>query len=578
MALTGKYKWAKTFAVLSVKLVTVACVVPVCAYLQGAAAFRPQTGPRTIGEMVARASAEGDSQPARKVAAPAFDPATDLVVFPNENVAFIVGPQLRSGSRRNPYPWFDRVATEHGHLHGRSTPRFAPRELTGTVTVQRGSTEVVGAATRFLSEVDPNDFAPLYNGWLRVKMADGKTFREAKVSAVISNTRLVLTAPWVFESVAAASADTFHFDPQRGAWNYDVYYDSNYYDLALTQYINYYRTGDTRFLEYARKTADAWWHSHHIADGTVTGGPNHLPPRSMAFAGLMLRALDGKPEMWDYIEREVKATFDNWVYRRKNNSTLYYDIREDGYAQLYAVMLAKVLPNTYSLYANGTLNAKTGTTSDGAEKRSVYLLQTEDTAVNFFGRLQRADGSWRWDEDSSNPSEKLRNIEQPFMVGLYLESVTLLHGLTVSDKVKASLRSQIVKACGHLYQDTYRGGEVVSDMSRYRWRGMWYFWGGGTISNPSAYERGEGRRLTGGDAGMIRVVRHLNSTVHHAFGSAYSLTGDFEFLRMGDEVFDASFGERVDGLHGLADEGRAKNYAMNFRASGRYLVWRLAGQ
>jgi hypothetical protein len=113
-------------------------------------------------------------------------------------------------------------------------------------------------------------------------------------------------------------------------------------------------------------------------------------------------------------------------------------------------------------------------------------------------------------------------------------------------------------------------------MPRYRWRGMWYYGGGGNTTDPRAHERGKGQRLTGGDPGMIRQVRHLNSTVHHAFGSAYSLTGDPEFLRMGDEVFDASFGDQVDGVHGLADEGRAKNYAMNFRASGRYLAWRLA--
>lgn len=504
------------------------------------------------------------------------DLKSELVVYPNPQVAYICGPQLRSGSSLNPYPWFDRVASEHGHLHGRNTPRFAPRELSGTVNVQRGSTEVAGAATRFLTEVDPNGPAPLYDGWLRVKMADGKTYREVKVSAVNSNTRLMLAAPWAFDSVTAASADTFHHDAKRGGWNYDAYYDANYYDLALTQYINYYRTREARFLEYARKTADAWWHSPHISDGTVTSGPNHLPPRSMAFAGLMLRALDGRPEMWDYLEREVKATFNNWVYVRKNNPTLYYDIREDGYAQLYAVMLAKVLPDTYPLHGNGTLKPSTSTATDGRARRRSYLSQTEETAVNFFGLLQRPDGSWRWDVDEgSNPAEQFRDVEQPFMVGLYLESAILLHEQTGSEPVRASLRAQIVKACRHLFRDGYRGAEVVSDMPKYRWRGMWYYWGGGNASNPVAYARGQGQRLTRGDSGVIRQIRHLNSTTHHAFGAAYLLTNDPEFLRMGDEVFDASFGEKVDGLHGLADEGRAKNYAMNFRASGRYLVSRL---
>jgi hypothetical protein len=59
------------------------------------------------------------------------------------------------------------------------------------------------------------------------------------------------------------------------------------------------------------------------------------------------------------------------------------------------------------------------------------------------------------------------------------------------------------------------------------------------------------------------------------FGYAYVVSGDAEFLRMGDEIFDASYGEGVDGIHGQADSGKAKDYDQNFRASGRYLVWRL---
>ena len=81
--------------------------------------------------------------------------------------------------------------------------------------------------------------------------------------------------------------------------------------------------------------------------------------------------------------------------------------------------------------------------------------------------------------------------------------------------------------------------------------------------------------MTEGDSGKIQGVRHLNSTVHHAFGYAYVVTGDEQYLKMGDEVFDASYGEGVDGIHCQSDDGRGKDYAMNFRASGRYLVWRL---
>jgi len=41
-------------------------------------------------------------------------------------------------------------------------------------------------------------------------------------------------------------------------------------------------------------------------------------------------------------------------------------------------------------------------------------------------------------------------------------------------------------------------------------------------------------------------------------------------------MFDASYGDAVDGIHCLANSV-GKDYAMNYRASVRYLVWRLAG-
>src|SRR5207249_3952663 len=123
------------------------------------------------------------------------------------------------------------------------------------------------------------------------------------------------------------------------------------------------------------------------------------------------------------------------------------------------------------------------------------------------------------------------------------------------------------RACRHLYRDTYRGAEVVQDMPQYRWRGLWYYWGGGTAANRTAYEQGEGERATKGDSGMISQVRQLNSTIHHAFGYAYIITGDPAFLKMGDEIFGASFGDATDSLRNIAPVG-GKEYDMVFRSSG----------
>jgi len=519
-----------------------------------------QTRPRSVtNQAVNSRSATTSTEPGANIA--------DLVTYPNPQVAFICGPQLNAGSPSNPYPWFDSTQIEYGKVLGREGPAVAPRVLTGTVSVQANSRVVSGAGTRFRAEIDPADPAPFYNGWLRI--LDGSTYREVKVASVQSDGHLTLTSTWRFASVTNAKADTHHYDQTQASWNYDHYLRSAYYDTALIEYINFYRTGDPAFLTYARKLADALWGSQHMDFGTITQGPNHLPPRSQAFAGLMLRALDGKPEYWDYLYREVRATFDQWLKRNRNNATLYYDIREDGYAQLYAVMLARVLPDRYALYANGTAAIQTGEATDGARKRAALLADAEDIAVNFFGRLQRTDGSWRWDVGD----DRVVNTEQPFMVGLYLESAVLLHQLTKDARVKANLSAQITKSCKHLYRDTYRGSEVVRDMPQYRWRGVWYYWGGGPVANPQAYERGHGARVTNGDTGAIRGVRHLNSTIHHAFGYAYVITGDREFLKMGDEIFGASFGDSTDTLRNFATVG-GKEYDMTFRSSGRYLAWR----
>jgi hypothetical protein len=242
-------------------------------------------------------------------------------------------------------------------------------------------------------------------------------------------------------------------------------------------------------------------------------------------------------------------------------------------------MLAKVLPDTYPQYAKGTLKPSTGTVTDGNRRRIAYLSQTEDMAVNFFGRLQRKDGSWRWDADGgSKPSEQQRDVEQPFMVGLYLESLVLLHQLSQNTEVKTKLLDQLTRSVRHLYNDAFEANHPVTDMPPYKWRSMVYFWGGGTVANPKQYSPPPRSTKANKDRGQITAARHLNSTIHHAFGYAYLVTGDPSFKQMGDDVFEASYGDRVDGLHCLADSGKAKDYGMNYRASGRYLAWRLAGE
>jgi hypothetical protein len=53
------------------------------------------------------------------------------------------------------------------------------------------------------------------------------------------------------------------------------------------------------------------------------------------------------------------------------------------------------------------------------------------------------------------------------------------------------------------------------------------------------------------------------------------ITGDREFLKMGDDMFGASFGDATDTLRNFATVG-GKEYDMAYRSSGRYLAWRLS--
>jgi uncharacterized protein (TIGR03437 family) len=390
--------------------------------------------------------------------------ARELVQYPDERVAFIIGPQVRSGT--DPAAaWFDEVS-----------PRRA----------------------RYWAE-------------------------------------RMLSKDW--NNSTAITTD-------------DLSVADNHYDLALCLYVGYYRTGDPELLTLARRVADRWWDSVYLRGGSefVPGG--YQPsPIYQAFAGLMLRALDGRPEMWGRLDSKIRAEFDVWIKPRVGNPTLYSDLRDLGYVQLYAVLLAKVLPDSYTLYANGTNLPATGQVTNGAARRAAYLADAEHAAVNYFGRLQQADGSWRWDLwDGSR-----RNFEQPFMLGIYFESVAALHQLTERPDVKASLVAQLTKGCEHLYRDTYVK-EVVPGLTS-NTRVTLYF-----------YTREHNTEPANSD-------RHLTTSNIHAFGYAYKVTGDAKFKTWGDDLWDSAFGGS-DGQRALLDSTyHPKEYTMEVRSAPRYLAW-----
>src|SRR5688572_18016199 len=227
------------------------------------------------------------------------------------------------------------------------------------------------------------------------------------------------------------------------------------------------------------------------------------PPRHGGIGGLILRALDGRPEMWDWINKYTRFHFDLWVKRRINDPQLYYGVREGAFALHYATWLAKVLPDSFPLQTGGT-------EINGAGLRAQYLADVEAVSMNYYGRLQKADGSWRWDDVDFVDSDggTLKGIMQPFMIGLLLNALVDVHRLSTNSSVKTNVQNQIVNACRHLYQDgPYRKDEAVVGLTGKRWRSFWYFYHGGTSVNPTKYQYGGGSYASADQNWIVKSER-----------------------------------------------------------------------
>jgi uncharacterized protein YjdB len=500
--------------------------------LDPVAATVDPTGQVTAGAVgTARviASAGGKADTATvTVQAPLPVPPGEFVVFPNAAVEFIVGPQLRSGSSANPWPWFDQNAIAKGHQHGNAFPVEVPsREVRGRVRVTNGSAVVHGTGTRFTEDARQGAY---------FFIVDATGTQRLGYSASIQNDSvLTLSGNWQWQSGSGLTARSM-----LGS-DFDPYSLQNYYDQALAQYINYYRTGDVAFLQHARKIADSWWESWPIARGTFTMWGNSYSPRTVSMGGLMLRALDGRPEMWPWITDYVRAQFDVWVRTRITYPQLYFGVRDGGYMLLYAAWLAEAHPDP--------------------AVRQEFRSKALQGARDYYARLQHQSGAWFW-------SENQVQREQPFMVGLLLEGMIAVH----RQSGDAAVRDAILRSVEHQWA-FYRLNEVVPERPDTRWRSVPYF------IFPDGTWGGAGNLAGGWDTNTIREGRQQNVTLVHAFGYAYHITRDAKYRQWGDEFFASSYGAGTgpgsDAFRSLADF-RAREYNQAYRSAGRYLAWRLA--
>jgi hypothetical protein len=273
--------------------------------------------------------------------------AGGLVQVPDPAMRRVLGPLSMSGS--SPWPWYDVTERADADIlipYQTAYPVGGAR-LTGTVTVANSDGNVyippavVGTATRFTKELKTGDGIAFR--WQTPDGLEGEW--RASVTAIADDTHLSVDAagnphPFPFSNVTAyrivRSNYTSWGDNQGASTNW------NYYDNVLALYRLYYRTGIDDYLNAARTLADGWYHY------AVDHGYNILYPRNAALQGLILRALDGRPEYWKGILYYMNYPI-GWSdqFRRVTplpaNSRI--EPRDTGYMLRWAAFLAEGNPD-----------------------------------------------------------------------------------------------------------------------------------------------------------------------------------------------------------------------------------------
>lgn len=353
---------------------------------------------------------------------------------------------------------------------------------TGTVSVTNGNATVTGTGTLFTSEFNrfqdheihieingvlysqkmssnpasdtSHDLAqvwagPTASGVIAYRGRGAATGNVANAYAngqnatVTSDTEIELSEVWPHASVTdvwllgdvVRSSKSLSFDYSK--------WPMNAYDGVRCLHNAYWRTGEAKYLDYARKAArfqimlNQQW-----STGLVL---------SQSHDGIHLYALDldhqgAQHSLWDTCYNQLGGNnelVDTWLTSKKDNFKISSP-RDQGYVMRWAMNLVNVLPDSYQTEAGGTV-------SDGATKRAALLQAVEDFIVDGVLRWQFADGMWRWTMSSAAGHRGV--FSNLFHIGILMEGVIAYHRYIADDGSKADIYSDI-KDSIYLYLDT----------------------------------------------------------------------------------------------------------------------------
>ncbi len=265
-----------------------------------------------------------------------------VVATGNAGADALLGPMIRFGV--NPWPWFDDRHKAAADLQMKNLDTYygAYWDVAGpgTVRVTSGSQQVYGNGTTFTTSFcqGPGDPSTPRSGAAIIVWYDagsGQTGRRQwYVTSCQGDTQLTLNAPWKNDVPDGAGLQYAVSDFNiSSTWAYNAA-PANYYDNVTALYSLYYRSGIDDYLAAARKLADRFWTSPQIDRGAacVLDGPGCFPARSQSTMGLVLRALDGRPEMWNGFHKlwdTFMGYYLGWVDQTWGPGM--WDLREESY-------------------------------------------------------------------------------------------------------------------------------------------------------------------------------------------------------------------------------------------------------
>jgi hypothetical protein len=294
--------------------------------------------------------------------------ATDdnaVVISQEDSLKKVIGDVTRFGA--SAWPYLDNRQKAFADWYGsriQSTGDWAPtwrNFLPGTVSVSANGLVVTGVGTNFAADVNctgaDHDFIVIRypDAGVIYGASPGYRYRmfyPASCTATTATAANEFNGAWDGPDVAPGASYSKISTAEYYRWVAGGD-NVNYYDNVLAHYAMYYRSGNTVYRDYARSLADSFIETpgmdYYRVQGTGANPYQVSAPRVRAAAGIMLRAIDGRPDLWEFLWDffSTSATgFPTQTLGIDFRSATFFsrDMRENAYYMSFAAVAHMLWP------------------------------------------------------------------------------------------------------------------------------------------------------------------------------------------------------------------------------------------